>query len=153
MNTSAAQIRSVMSTSQVGDTELFKVHITHPKPEMAAKIANAIAEVAPGEIESFVEGSSTKIIDYAKVPKTPSSPNVSKNCTFGGILGCALALAYLTLRVLLDVKIREELQLTAMFDIPVLGQIPAFVADSGKRRNTQRSTYDTISDQQMGGGK
>ena len=62
----AAQIRAMMTAEQVDETELFFVYITHPDPRMAAEIANAVAEVAPGEIESFVEGSSTKIIDYAK---------------------------------------------------------------------------------------
>ena len=134
MNVTADQIRRVMSAEQVDDTELFDVVITHKDPELAAQLANAVAEVAPGEIETFVEGSSTKIIDYAKVPKAPSSPSLKKNCVLGAMIGAVMALAYLTLKFLLDVRIKGEEDLNALFDVPVLAQIPAFV-DREKRRD------------------
>ena len=85
---SAAEIRGMMTTAQVDETELFSVYISHPDPEMAAKIANAVATVAPGEIEEFVEGSSTKIIDHAKVPTSRYTPSYRKNT----LLGCAAGL-------------------------------------------------------------
>ena len=132
---SPSGIRSLMSAQQVDDTELFKVFITHQDPERAASIANAIAQVAPGEIENFVVGSSTKIIDYAKVPVRPTSPNVSRNVILGGLVGCVLAVVFLTIAFLLDVRINDEEDLTIIFDLPVLAQIPAFVPEGSKRRS------------------
>ena len=67
-------LRKLLSTAQVGETELFNVYIIHPNPAEAARLANAVANVAPAEIESFVEGSSAKVIDYAKVPDKRYSP-------------------------------------------------------------------------------
>ena len=122
----AQNIRSMMTTAQVQETEIFQVFITHPDPEVAAKIANTIAEVAPGKIAEFVEGSSTKIIDYAKVPGSRYSPSYQKNAMMGALLGIAAALAYLTLAYLLDVRIRDDEDITEYFDQPLLGQIPAF---------------------------
>ena len=75
VNYSPAQMRSLLSTKQVGGTELFNVYVTHSDPKMAAYLVNTVASVAPAEIETFVEGSSTKIIDYAKVPASPCSPS------------------------------------------------------------------------------
>lgn len=135
LNVTADQIRSVMSAAQVEDTELFTVTITVKNPELAAQIANAVAKVAPGEIEDFVEGSSTKIIDYAKVPTAPSSPNKSQNCILGALVGCVIALLYVTLRFLLDVRIKDEEDMNMLFDLPVLALIPSFAADGGKRRS------------------
>lgn len=129
-----ADMRKLLSTQQLGDTELFHVFITHPDPEEAAFLANAVADVAPAEIESFVEGSSAKVIDYAKVPETLYSPNYGLNTLYGALAGFALALIYITLRCLLDVRIKEESDLTSLFAYPVLGQIPHFdQAASGKR--------------------
>ena len=88
LNYSAEQIRSMMTAEQVDETELFTVYITHPDPVMAAEIANAVAEVAPGEIESFVDGSSTKIIDYARTPDSPYTPSYRRNILLGGLAGC-----------------------------------------------------------------
>ena len=147
----ANRIRKMMSAKQVDDTELFDVVITHADPALAAHVANAIAEVAPGEIENFVEGSSTKIIDYAKVPAVPSSPNVRMISVLGGMVGCLVALAYLTLRLLFDVRIKDEEDLNMIFDIPVLAQIPVFLADGERRTGSYgKHTYETDANQKGG---
>ena len=57
----AGQIRSMMTTAQVDDTEIFEVYITHADPAVAAQVANTIADVAPAEIEEIVEGSSVSL--------------------------------------------------------------------------------------------
>ena len=132
-----AQVRSVMSASQVDETELFKVHISHYDPEMAARIANAVADVAPAKIGEIVEGSSTKIIDYAKVPKSYYTPSYSRNMFVGAMIGTLLALAYTTVMYLLDVRIKDEEDLSQLFDYPVLGQIPVF------NQTAKRSDYET----------
>ena len=127
MGYEAKDIRAMLTAAQVEETEIFEVFITHPNPEVAAKIANTVAEVAPGIIAEVVEGSSTKIIDYAKVPESRYSPSIKKNVLVGAMLGLVAALGYLTLSYLLDVRIRDDEDLTEYFDQPVLGQIPAFV--------------------------
>ena len=126
LNYTPSTIRGMMTTAQVDDTEIFEVYITHPDPETAAEVANAIAEVAPTEIEEFVEGSSTKIIDYAKVPTSRYSPDHRKNTLLGAIAGVVAAVLYIALRYLLDVRIKDTEDLEMLFDIPVLGQIPVF---------------------------
>lgn len=134
------QIRQMMTASQVDETELFEVHISHPDPVMAAKIANAIADVAPGEIAEIVEGSSTKIIDYAKVPEQPYTPSVFRNFVLGGVLGGMLAAAYIFLGYLMDVRVKDEEDLAMLFDdIPLLGQIPAF--DETDKSKDARQAY------------
>ena len=146
----AEDIRKIMHARQKGETEIFDVIITHPDPVMAAKIANALAEVAPVEIENFVEGSSTKIIDYAKVPEQPSSPSVVKNGFLGAVFGGFLAAAYLTLMFLMDVRIKDEEDLNALFSLPVLGQIPGFGKKKSKpRRSGKRTAYEAASEENM----
>ncbi len=126
LDCSAEQLRRMMTAAQVGETELFDVYITHPDPQMAARIANAIATVAPGEIEEFVEGSSTKIIDYAKVPEIRFSPSYRRNVALGGLVALIAVLGVLTLGFLLDVRVHDEQDLLEHFDYPVIGQIPSF---------------------------
>ncbi len=135
------QIRGMMRTEQVEETELFNVYITHPDPRTAARLANAVAEVAPREIEGFVEGSSTKILDYAKIPTSPSSPNVRKTTIIGFLIGMLLGIAYVTMRFLMDVRIKDEEDLTSLFELPVLAQIPSFISDKEKPRRV-KSKYE-----------
>lgn len=136
-------IRSAMSAKQKGETELFDLYITHRDPAQAAMLANAVAKVAPSEIERFVEGSSATIVDYAKVPTAPYSPSVVRNAILGGLMGLLLAAAYVTLRFMMDVRIREENDLAEMFSIPVLGQIPAFAEGSRKKRKNSGCGYES----------
>ena len=136
LNYSASDIRGMMTAAQIDETELFAVYISHPDPEEAAKIANAIADVAPDEIAYFVEGSSTKIIDYAKVPSAPYTPDPQRNAMMGATLGCMLAAAYVFLDYLLDVRIKDEEDLNSLFELPLLGRIPNF-NDSNKTKDAR----------------
>lgn len=120
----ASDLRSMISAAQVEDTEIFQVHVTNADPVAAATIANAIAQTAPDVIENFVYGSSTKIIDYAKVPTGRFTPSYKKNVIIGCGAGVLLALILLTVQMLLDVRIKEDHDLIELFDLPVLGQIP-----------------------------
>ena len=145
---SASHVRSMMTTAQVGDTEIFKVYITHADPKVAAQVANAIADVAPGEIEEIVVGSSTKIIDYAKVPKTQHTPSNRKNTLLGGVIGVVVAVLYVTLRYLLDVRIKDTEDLENLYAIPILCQIP-HINTADTRKNGYG--YDTGSTRTRGG--
>ena len=136
------QLRKMTSSEQVKDTEIFKVYVTDADPKAAAALANAIAYTAPEVISDFVEGSSTKIIDYAKVPTIPSSPNPKKNIAIGGIVGVVLALAFLTVAFLLDVRIKGEQDLSELCDVPVLGQIPDFSQLELKRSSSKMNDYE-----------
>lgn len=124
----AAEIRDMMSASAVSDTEIFRVYIINPDPEMAAKIANTIAKVAPDEIAEIVEGSSVKIVDYAKVPTARYSPSYSKNILISAMLGIMLTAGVIVLLDLFDTRIKSEEDLEQLFpDMPILGVIPDLV--------------------------
>lgn len=126
---SASQIRGMISAEAVDNTEVFNVTITNADPALAAQIANAVAKVAPDEISEIVVGSSTKIIDYATVPKAPSSPNVMRNTALGAVIGIVLAAVIAILQELLDVRVREEQDVTRLSEAPILGRIPDFALD------------------------
>lgn len=145
LDVTVEEILKAMKSEQVNDTEVFTVTITLPDPEMAARLANTLAEVAPGEIGDIVEGSSTKIIDYAKVPDLPASPSKGRSTVLGFLVGAVLAALYVTLRFLLDVRIKDEEDLTVLFNLPVLSQIPTFVPDGTKRKGSYGYGGETTS--------
>ena len=121
----AQNIRDMMSASAVNNTEIFRVYITSADPQLAADLANTIAQVAPAEIAEIVEGSSVKIVDYAKVPTQKSSPSTMKNTMMGGLIGLVLAAGVIVLIELFDTRIKSEEDLDRLFpDLPILGVIP-----------------------------
>ena len=130
---SSGAIRGAMSAGAVNETEVFRVAISHPDPKMAAVIANAIAKVAEeGALASIVEGSSTKVVDWATVPGAPYYPSVMRNTILGIAGGILLAIAFIVLTVLMDVRVRSEEDLARLSDAPVLGVIPNFEVESEK---------------------
>ena len=123
-NLTPEKLRKVLSAEAVEETEMFRVSVTTPNAQMSADIANTIATVAPAKIAGIIEGSSAKVIDYASVPKTRSSPSYTKNTIIGGVIGAVLAIAGIAVQMLLDTRIKKEEDLTKICALPILGKIP-----------------------------
>lgn len=115
------QVKRMMSAKAVNGTEVFDVTITGESPENSAKIANLIAEIAPDKISEIVSGSSVKIIDWAKVPTEPTSPNIIKNvaiaCLLGGLTSCFIVV----LIHMFDSTIYTEDDIKEFCTLPILG--------------------------------
>lgn len=118
------ELRSAISVEQIDDTVIFALYVTHSDPEEAARIANALAEVIPVEGPSVIEGTSARVIDKAKVPLGVYSPSYSRNVLLGAAAGLLLAVIYVTIMFLKDTRIKDENDLTDMFQLPILGRIP-----------------------------
>ncbi len=120
------EIGRMISASQLNQTEIFCIYVKNSDPKEAARIANAAAEVAPHVIAGLIDGTSARVIDYAKVPSSPASPDYKRNATLGGVGGLLVILIILTIMVLKDTRIRDENDLTDLFSLPILGRIPDF---------------------------
>ncbi len=142
---SAASIAGMMSADTGSETEIFRLYISHKDPVMAAKVANAIAEVAPSQIAKFIKGSSAEVVDWAKIPTAPYSPSASKDAITGGLLGAVLAAAVLCLIEILDVRVKGEEDLAAISNVPVLGVIPDLTLE-----NTKNYSYTGNSAEEVG---
>ena len=135
---SNAQLRGMITARAIGETEMFKVTITSTDPQLAAKLANAIADVAPDEIAEIIEGSKAKIIDYAKVPTAPISSGATGTAVMGAMAGAAVVVLITLLQILMDVRINSEEDLTKISSIPVLGVIPAMSVEHKKSRRRRK---------------
>ena len=127
---SVEQIRGMVAASVVDETEIFRVEVISPAPQLSADIVNAIADIAPGEIASIIDGSTAKVIDYAKVPTRRHSPSYTTNTFLGAVIGAVLAIGFFTVRMLMDNRIKTEADLEKICALPVLGAIPDFAVTS-----------------------
>ncbi len=126
----AGQIKGMISASSIDDTEIFTVTISHTDPVEAAQIANAIADVAPEVMANYVEGSTTKIVDYARVPGAPYAPNKTSKAIKWAMIAAVLVMAGIILQVLLDGRIKSEMDLAQLSEAPVLGVIPDLMTET-----------------------
>lgn len=135
------QIRGMMTAEPVEETEMFRVMITAPDPQLAARIANAIADVAPAEIAAIIDGSAAKIIDYAKVPTSRYSPNYITSTVLGILVGALAAIVGIVVCDLLDTHVKGEEDLAKICAAPVIGMIPEILDETkgvGKKSHTKK---------------
>lgn len=126
---SPQQLSQMISASVITDTQILVVTVTNPDPEQAAQIANAVAQVAPASIQSFVEGSSVTVPQYASVPTAPSSPSMSRNLMIGFLVGLVVGVGAALVVYFLDTRVTQQDNLSEMFGYPLLGIIPNMDSD------------------------
>lgn len=143
------EISESLTTKSMNGTEIFSVTISGADPELVAQIANTIAKLAPVEVPKIADGSSARVIDYAKVPTSPYSPSYAKNITLGACIGAMLVIVVLVIQVLMDLHIKGEDDLKLYSDAPVLGHIPHYDAPgktTGYEYESRPSESDTDSE-------
>lgn len=146
--TTASAIKGMISCSQIDETLAFQVNVTSSNPQRAADVANAIAETCPSEIVRVLKVGGVEVIDYAKVPTSPSSPNLKKNVLIGLIAGLALSFVFFFIKEMFDTRIITSKDLEKDFSIPVLGSIPRLVPVEASKdaieKKDQSSLIDSI---------
>ena len=128
-NYSMAEVKNAITAENNDNSVIFALKVTHRDPQKAARIAAVLSEVLPVEGPKVIEGTSIKLIDTAKVPLKPSSPNYVTNILMGIVIGFLVAVVYVTIMFLKDTRIKDENDLTDMFALPVLGRIPDLDGD------------------------
>lgn len=118
------ELHDMVSAVSVNETEVFQVIVTSSDPAEAEQIANAIAYILPKRISNIVEGTSAKVVDYAVLPSTPSSPNRVHNTFFGFLIGVALSVLLIAVREIFDITIRNEEDIEQCCSHPILAAVP-----------------------------
>jgi capsular polysaccharide biosynthesis protein len=146
LNYSYEKLYSMISTSAVNSTQIFTVKVTSTSPAEAEYIANTIAELLPDKIADIVDGSDVRVVDYAVVPSSRTSPSYTKNTAIGGVLGAVLAALFIILRYLLDENIHTEDYLTQTYpNIPLLAVVPDMTDGKGREHGGYYGRPSTMS--------
>jgi len=151
VNYSYSAMRSMIAAASVNNTEIFQVTVTSTDPVEAEKIANSIAYILPKKISGIIDGTSAKIVDYAVIPSSASSPSYSRNAAMGFVIGFVLCVGVIVLMELFDTVIRNEEDVEQVTDLPILAAVPDmqtsgsggygsyYSKDSGKRGRTKKN--------------
>lgn len=134
----AQQIRSMLKAQTGEETEIFEITVTTTNPQMSADVANAIATYAPAAISQIIDGSNAKVVDYAEVPTSQSSPNYVINTVLGALVGAVLAAVAIFLQMQMDVRIKSEEDLQKICPVPVLGVVPELTGASAQSSKKAR---------------
>lgn len=121
---SASQVKSMLTMSGVGETEILRVKAVSKNPELSREVVQEVLNNAPEEIMRVVKAGSVEIIDNASLPTSPTSPNVKRNTAIGFLFGIMLAALVVYVLEMFDTTVKDEDELSEKYEIPVLGIIP-----------------------------
>ncbi|MCD8238277.1 MAG: Wzz/FepE/Etk N-terminal domain-containing protein [Clostridiales bacterium] len=122
----AKQLSKQISIQPVDETEILEVTAVTEDPEFSAAICESLESIAPDELKRIVGIDYIEPIGRAKIPTSPSGPNVKKNGVLGFAFGVLCCGAVIVLLNLLDTKIYSGDFIREKYDIPVFGEIPYY---------------------------
>lgn len=130
---SYSKLSSMISASQVNNTEVLKVTVTSPNPYLSKKLVNCIAEVLPQRVSEIIHGSSMEIVDSGVANLSRVSPSYSSYTFRGFLIGILLSLVILCILFFMDSTIHDEDYLMRTYKYPILVTIPSLEESSGKK--------------------
>lgn len=131
-----SQLASKLSADALPDTVLVNIHASADTAQLAAALANAVAERFTAVVESTEQTEAhgrpvvkLSVVHSADVPTAPIKPRAKANIGLGGVGGFTAAVLASSLRRRLDDKVHGAVDFEAL-ELPVVGQIPF---DNGTR--------------------
>lgn len=126
LNASYAQLKNMVSTSIVTNSQLIDLSVTTTDPNTAYDMAKSIEKIAPDYMARSVEGSSMKVVSKAVRPTSPYAPSIPRNTAIGAILGFLVAVVIVVIQDIRDDRVKSADDLVAKYHLPIVGTIPNF---------------------------
>ena len=119
------QLQSLLTVCNPSDTRILHITAKTPDPQLSTNIANEYATVARQYIADMMATEEPNIISIALKPTRPVSPNKTLNVIIGFMLGAILMAGIITIRFIMDDKIKTSDDITKYLDLPTLAIVPS----------------------------
>lgn len=126
--TSVEELGELITVSNPANTMLVDIEAETTDPEQSQQIANAVAESLSEVVSSTLYSGANSpvklaVVQKAKKPKSPSSPNLGMNLAIGVVLGLVAGVAAALIKDILDTKLRTVRDLQDITHAPLLGSV------------------------------
>lgn len=129
----AEELSENVSVEAYENTEMLKISVTDQDPELAANIANSIAQVFSGEIAKIYQINNISVVDVAVTPEEVSNNTLKRDLLIAlfisifGTIGVVFVVYYFDDTVKLTDDLEEEI------GMPVVAKV--FKSDIGSKNN------------------
>lgn len=124
LNLSEAELSKMVSANIPTDTRLISISVKAKTGQDAQVLANKVREVASKKIKTVTKVEDVTTLEEAKLPSSPSSPNIKRNVLLGAILGGFVAIVAVLVREVLDDRIRRPEDVEDVLEMTLLGIVP-----------------------------
>lgn len=124
LNIDYEDYKNMVSITTKQNTEVFEIKVIDTIPERAADIVNETSNVFKDTVVKIMKVDNVKILDKGIVDEQPVSPRIYLNTIIAFVIGFFVSIMTFMIKELSDTRIKSSEDITAEFDIPVLGIIP-----------------------------
>ncbi|MBO5478082.1 MAG: hypothetical protein J6A15_10100 [Clostridia bacterium] len=118
------EFKSNVTVTSKDDTELIEITVSNENGKIAADIANSLAEVFREKVYEVYKIDNLSIIDIAEEAIEPYNIGTVKNIVLFAMVGLVLSCGVIFLIVYFDDTIKDEKDIEALLNIPVIASIP-----------------------------
>lgn len=134
-------ILGCVTIAEVESTTMFTCTVVTTDADLSYYIALTLGECIPSQMENTNKGLVLATVEDAPLKaSTSESINYLFRCFVGAVAGILLGCVYVVVRDVLDVRIKSEAELTERYDYPILGSVPAFGTDDGKKKKKSKKS-------------
>ncbi len=123
---SYAEYEKMINVKQVNGTQVLKISVDCDNSAASYKLINLYMEHLPEVITNYKENATFRIVRSPVEPAMPSFPNDTLFTVGGALLGFLVAVTGTIVIWKLDNTITSDDDITELFNIPLLGEIPDF---------------------------
>ncbi len=127
---SVAQLQSMISIRQVGDTELIAISVRDFTPDRAAFLANGVAEIFISQIAKLMHVDNVAVIDVAIAPSSPIYPRPWPNMAIAVVFALMTGLFLTFVLEYMDNTLKTRQDVERILQLPVLGTIPLYEGET-----------------------
>ena len=124
LNMTEAELAKMISVNIPTDTRLISISVNAKTGQDAQTLANKVREVASEKIKNVTKVEDVTTLEEAKLPESPSSPNIKLNVLLGVVLGGFLAVIGVLVREILDDRVRRPEDVEDALGMTLLGIVP-----------------------------
>lgn len=135
---SNGQMQGMLTVTNPTNTRILSITVQSPDPHEAMIIANEYANVAILFISKTMATEQPNIMSEAVEAVYPSSPNKMLNVIQGFMIGLFLSMGFITLRFVMDDKIKTADDIRKYASLPVMAVVPTLKQKHGKSTKRER---------------
>lgn len=124
LNIKEESIMKNTSVTTKDDTEMLKIQVANEDKNVAANIANALADVFKDKVRDIYNIENVTVVDTAIPDDIPINVNYTKNILLFAIIGGAIACFVLFVMFYFDTTIRSKTQVEKLLGLETLAVIP-----------------------------
>ena len=134
LDTTPQRLARQIRITNAANTRILKVTVTSPDPQMAARIANQLVDLARVYLPEVMETDQPNLVETAVAPQRPSSPSYAFNGALGGLAGAVLCCGVLLCRRLLNDTFVTPEEVAGSLGLQPLATIPEAQPEGGAGR-------------------